>query len=115
MDETMIRCLQVQVLQGKKIENSFKASAYNFIAKEVNSNHPQHDKEKGKEFMKLRNMTWPLFENLRKLWMKITPQGNFLNRTEILRKDKGTNSKEARPYIHLVDHMEIGETDGSED
>ncbi|XP_042480595.1 uncharacterized protein LOC122061407 [Macadamia integrifolia] len=107
MDETMIRCPQVQVWEEKKIGNSFKELAYNFVAK-----------EKEKEFMKLRNMTWPLFEELKKVVDEDHITGEFFrsNRDSFRqRKDKGTTSEEPRPYIHPVDHMEIGETNGSED
>ncbi|XP_043701971.1 uncharacterized protein LOC122652325 [Telopea speciosissima] len=168
MDETMIKCLQVQVWEGREVGNAFKESAYILAAKEMNSKHPQHHKEvtkenvinrfrtikqtfrnlllrleqsgfgfdhtekklkvedqiwypfaakSGREFMKLRNMSWPLFEELKEVVGEDHATGEFShsNRDPSRQtKDKGTNFEDSGSYIHQMDHMEIGDTSGNE-
>ncbi|XP_042493340.1 uncharacterized protein LOC122072960 [Macadamia integrifolia] len=63
-------------------------------------------------------MIWALFEELKEVVGEdhATKEFSQSNRDSFCqRKDKEATSEEPRPYIHPVDHMEIGETDSSED
>ncbi|XP_042483755.1 uncharacterized protein LOC122064104 [Macadamia integrifolia] len=101
--------------------------AYNLVVKEVNSKHPQHHKKLAKD--NVVNCFRTIKQTFRNLLLCLEQSGFSFDHAEkklnvedqiwypfaVKRKDKGTTSEEPRSYIHPVNHMEIGETDGSED